>query len=379
MVPEILMFLLIFFALFYLIAGIISIWNIIKYKNLATELDEEVIAHSPFQPSISLVVNLDLRKADIQQKIESLLKLHYRNYDIIAVCNSIINPKEFEDLVDHFHLIERRNGLYASKDTQYVRLLVADRHDLHRVRNKLKYGVSLSKKNYIIPIYDIDHRLRSECLVKPATLLMRSPDGRPIRMTGAWRYVTEGNIFDKNFLVCADLNNLRRIYLNGNVCDRNNQRGLKLFGRIPVKGTHSEFIPEPMMYVKRPDNLSTYMEVLASGITDKKMCRLIYNLSELIIAALFLVCLVMIIVPTPDNKLYLTLVLSTFLLVLLCNTFAVYIMEVIMPETIDFKKVGRLLLMSFVESIMSLILIIPAWIMRGTKLLKINLAVKKSN
>ncbi len=191
--PEILTFLLLFCAVSYLVSGLISVRNIIRYRRMAVDLDEDVISRSPFQPSISIVVKLDLRKEKPLDKIEKLLQMRYRNYDVIAVCNSRVDPKEFGRILRRFRLEPDPSGtLYASTDETWSRLRVADR-PIHRTKRIIECGISLSRKRYIVPIYDIDCILSPNSLSKTATLIMREPEGRALNLTGAHRYITDGS------------------------------------------------------------------------------------------------------------------------------------------------------------------------------------------
>lgn len=365
MVADILTILFIAFSLSYLVAGVISILTIRKYKNISAELDTEIISYSIFQPSVSIIVDLDLRRADIINKIDNLLRLNYRNYDVIVVANSKVNPSEFERIITHFRLRQDpATGLYATKEDTYKRLIIADK-PIRRHNRKLEYGMSVSKRKYIMPLYSIDATLDPDVLARPATILMSDPENRTYKLTGAYRYATEGDLMTKRFLCYTELNNLRKTYLCGNVCDRHNQHGLKMFSRVPVSDEVSQFIPEALMFVSKPDKMSSYLEVLASGMTDTKMCRIFYNVSQLFISAIFIFSVIMLLFTTGANRMeYACIAISVYVLVLMCNNFAIYILETSTSETLNVKRLRRLMLIAIPEALFSVSLTLFAAVRR---------------
>ena len=141
-------------------------------------------------PGISIIAPAYQEEASILESANSLLSLHYPNYEVIIV-NDGSTDKTLQKLIQHFKLekvdrfIPQRlhtkpiRGIYASRDIP--KLVVIDKANGGKA-DALNVGINASQKEFICGI-DADSLLEKDSLIKLASLVVDSQD-EPIAVGG---------------------------------------------------------------------------------------------------------------------------------------------------------------------------------------------------
>lgn len=156
-------------------------------------------------PGISIIAPAYQEEASILESANSLLSLHYPNYEVIIV-NDGSTDNTLQNLIQHFHLekvdrfIPRRlqtkpiRGIYASRDIP--KLVVIDKSNGGKA-DALNVGINLSQKEFVCGI-DADSLLEKDSLIKLASMIPDSAD-EPIAVGGNI-FPVNGCIVDKGTL-----------------------------------------------------------------------------------------------------------------------------------------------------------------------------------
>jgi cellulose synthase/poly-beta-1,6-N-acetylglucosamine synthase-like glycosyltransferase len=141
-------------------------------------------------PGISIIAPAYQEEASILESANSLLSLHYPNYEVIIV-NDGSTDKTLQKLIQHFKLekvdryIPQRlqtkpiRGIYASRDIP--KLIVIDKAQGGKA-DALNVGINTSQKEFFCGI-DADSLLEKDSLIKLASMVVDSPH-EPIAVGG---------------------------------------------------------------------------------------------------------------------------------------------------------------------------------------------------
>lgn len=141
-------------------------------------------------PSISIIAPAYQEEASIVESVNSLLSLHYPNYEVIVV-NDGSTDNTLNNLIRHFDLekvdrfVPKRlqanpvRGIYASK--KIPKLLVVDKSNGGKA-DALNVGINLSQKEFFCGI-DADSLLEKDSLTKLASMIIDAPS-EPVAIGG---------------------------------------------------------------------------------------------------------------------------------------------------------------------------------------------------
>lgn len=161
-------------------------------------------------PGISIIAPAYQEETSIIDSANSLLNLHYPNYEVIIV-NDGSTDNTLQKLIQHFQLektdrfIPQRlktkpiRGIYASRNIP--KLVVIDKANGGKA-DALNVGINTSQKEYYCGI-DADSLLEKDSLIKLASVLFEAP-GEPVAMGGNI-YPVNGCTVDKGALTKVNI------------------------------------------------------------------------------------------------------------------------------------------------------------------------------
>lgn len=156
-------------------------------------------------PSISIIAPAYQEEASILESANSLLSLHYPNYEVIIV-NDGSTDRTLHKLIEHFRLekvdrvIPTRlktkpvRGIYINP--AYPRLIVVDKSGGGKA-DALNVGINISRKEYVCGI-DSDSLLEKDSLIKMASMIL-DVSHEPVAIGGNV-FPVNGCIVDKGTL-----------------------------------------------------------------------------------------------------------------------------------------------------------------------------------
>jgi hypothetical protein len=368
---------------FYTTCGILAFCRTVRYRDVMVDLDAERIAHQPFQPKISVVVRCDLRETkDTIPKIQALMALNYTRYEVILIANSAGHSKAFGRILDYFEFDPRPvpeewnalrypiRGRYRSRSRLYNRLTIIDKDfavddDLRRT------GAMVSRADYMLFVRSLNNELSQNSLSRLAIMKMRDPAGHVTPIRGVARYAcgkgrgVRGNLFRTLMELC----NLRRIYLVGCIKGDN-------FGQFVVlkdtsgKRGREEFVLQPQVVLHRPNRLKNYLRQLAPRLRfSTPRGRLISGMEFMLGVLFWATGLHVLFTPGVVNEDFYFL-LSVYLLPLTASTFTIFVGEILLEPKFRIGFVFRLLLLSFVETLLFCLCLPWVWIVNRLSHLK---------
>ena len=141
-------------------------------------------------PSISIIAPAYQEEAAILESANSLLSLHYPNYEVIIV-NDGSTDQTLQKLIEYFRLekVDRIvpsrlktkpvRGIYANPS--YPKLIVVDKAGGGKA-DALNVGINISRKEFVCGI-DSDSLLEKDSLIKMASMILDAPH-EPVAMGG---------------------------------------------------------------------------------------------------------------------------------------------------------------------------------------------------
>ena len=358
----------------YVVIALLSLYHIRRYRNMVTDTDEERIACSPFQPTVSLVVNCDLSVPELIPRIRQLLVVHYLAFDVILVCDSRRNGMQFDAVLRYFEL--RRNliplpfanlsepprAIYRTVHELYYRLTVVDK-PFQNVQDALYTGILVSNREYVLPVDNIENELKRNILHRMAVMVMRDADHRVITVRGAASYFRPCSAGESLFLRMSELSNLRRLYLGGYLKGNGLPRQARMKKRKPAAGK-DEFVPGILTVLHRPNNLLTYLRQLVPPASPLGVKGKLLGMAELLLALFLPASLLLAVVHGAQSAFWLRIAFSAWLLILLCSTYSVFTAEILLKNRFRWSSVLWLLLISLGEALAFGILLPFAWLVR---------------
>jgi hypothetical protein len=361
-VPTTLLLILLWGIVLYLcVSAFQTIYRTVRYRDMLVDLDAGRIAALPFQPAVSLVVRCDLgRSREPIPKIQRLMALNYAQFEVIVVLDAASHPEAFVSLGESFQmrsvpLPENLNGLsyplrgmYRSESLPYKRLIFVDK-PFHPDDDLRHTGRIVGRADFMIFVPTIDNSLSPDSLACLAIPEMRDPRRRVTRVRAAARYDCTGPLCRNGFRMMADLCNLRRLYVGGA------GRGVDFGSFLTLEETsgrkgREEYVPQPLMFLHRPNSIRTYLAQLAPGMRFRSFQGRIIAGIEWAVAFIFWGTAIHALCrphEVPDEGL---LVASAFLLPLLASVFSVFVGEVLLRSDYSLRRIGTLLGLAIVES-----------------------------
>lgn len=381
MIETILLVLLWLMIAFHATGAFLTLCRVVRYKDVFVNLDADRIAHQPFQPKISVVVRCGLEETDgAVGKVQELLALNYTRYEVILIVDSACSRETFGQMLDYFELQpvpvsdELRElrypttAVYRSRSRVYGRLTVVDK--AFREDDDLRVtGAAVCKADYMLFIRSLDNELARNSLARLAIMKMRDPLNDITTIRGVARYDCgnrwRGNVFRSLTALC----NLRRLYITGSI-KKNDFGQFMILEDISGKKGEEELVPEPQMFLHRPNHLRTYMLQLAPRIRHKTLRGKLISFMEFLFGVLFWASAIHVAVTPGIVNVDFIFLLTILILPLLASTFSVFVGEILLKENAKIRFVVRLLLLSFVEALLFCLFIPWVWIV--TKLFPVR-------
>lgn len=161
--------------LLYIVLGILSFINIIKYSTYSSRLDDNFLLESYLTPGISIVAPAYNEEKTIIVNVKSLLTLNYPLFEVIIV-NDGSKDKTLELLVEEFELVETPfayvekiktkpfRRIFKSTNPNYSILTVVDKENGGTKADASNAGINASQYPYFL-CTDVD------CILHKNTML----------------------------------------------------------------------------------------------------------------------------------------------------------------------------------------------------------------
>jgi poly-beta-1,6-N-acetyl-D-glucosamine synthase len=198
------LFTLTLFACYFLL-GYFSIKKLRICTKKASYTDFNVVATSPFSPSVSIIVPAYNECTNIINNVKTLLNLYYRNFEVIIV-NDGSTDNTFKLLYDYFQLekvnyffdyrlpCKKIKGVYKSKSLSYAQLTVIDKGN-GRKADSLNAGINISKNNLVITI-DADSIIEPDSITRLVKPFLEETDKKVIGTGGVIRILNSCKVED---------------------------------------------------------------------------------------------------------------------------------------------------------------------------------------
>lgn len=177
----------------YWIIGVISFFEIKKYRNETKNVNFDELLSSPFLPSISIIAPAYNESVTIVDNIRSLLSLHYTNLTVIVV-NDGSKDETLKTAIEAYDLekvnwsydmkISTKNvrGVYKSKNPSFSKLIFVDKENGGKA-DAINVGINVSSSEYFACI-DVDCIIEQDAFLKMVRPIMRNTKERVIAVGG---------------------------------------------------------------------------------------------------------------------------------------------------------------------------------------------------
>ncbi len=276
-------------TLFYVVMLIRAAMLLKRYRNIANDLDIDVIAVSPLQPLITTVIHGDLRRAEALDNLRLTATPKYLNYESILICDSQLQEEAFDELIGYYRFSRRTaspriggdvpvRSLWTSRDEVYEHLAVVDLEPVE-TKTARQLARNLCRPGYLLFLPTVTIRLEPEALVELASGIMESPVA-PATITGPVEYVSEfareGREERRDYEpFWIKMNNLFQgrnyfLYRQGGITvtqqKKENPAEKKQAGNKKKKKPLHLFTPRTVIYDHIPNTVGAYVRRL--GMTD---------------------------------------------------------------------------------------------------------------
>ncbi len=177
----------------YWIIGIVSYFEVRKYRRETQNENFDELLSSPFLPSISIIAPAYNESVTIVDNIRSLLSLHYTNLTVIVVndgskdetLNTAIEAYDLEQVGWSYNMkIDTKNvrGVYKSKNPAFSKLIFVDKENGGKA-DAINVGINVSNAEYFACI-DVDCIIEPDAFLKMVRPIMRNTKERVIAVGG---------------------------------------------------------------------------------------------------------------------------------------------------------------------------------------------------
>ena len=189
----------------YVLLGYFSIKKLRIHTKKTSYTDFNIVATSPFSPSVSIIVPAYNECTNIINNVKTLLNLYYRNFEVIIV-NDGSTDDTFKLLRDYFQLVKvnyffdyrlpckKIKGVYKSKNLSYDKLTVIDKGN-GRKADSLNAGINISKNNLIITI-DADSIIEPDSITRLVKPFLEETNKKVIGTGGVIRILNSCKVED---------------------------------------------------------------------------------------------------------------------------------------------------------------------------------------
>lgn len=194
----------------YVLMGIISIREVLRYRRERDLTDFTELLSSPLMPSLTIVAPAFNESIPIVDNIRSLLSLHYSDLTVIVV-NDGSKDDTLQRAIDNYDLIMDTSiiynmtigtkpvrGVYRSKNPAFKRLLVVDKENGGKA-DAINVGINLSTSDYFACI-DVDCVIESDAFLKMVRPILQAKKERIIAVGGiVW--LTNDSVIENGRLI----------------------------------------------------------------------------------------------------------------------------------------------------------------------------------
>ena len=190
----------------YLILGYFSVRRLRRHIKKASYTDYDIVATSPLSPSVSIIVPAYNENTNIINNVKTLLKLHYRNYEVIII-NDGSTDNTFKLMHDFFELekvnyffdyripSQKIKGVYKSKNQTYNKLTVIDKINGGCKATAANAGINVSRNDLVL-IIDADSIIEPDSITKLVKPYLEEKNKRVIGTGGVIRILNSCKIED---------------------------------------------------------------------------------------------------------------------------------------------------------------------------------------
>lgn len=195
----------------YLIMGIVSWREVLRYRQTRDLTDFDALLSSPHLPSLTVVAPAFNEQLSIVDNIRSLLSLHYGNLTVIVV-NDGSRDETLQRAIDNYDLFldplstytptiatKAVRGIYRSKNPVFHRLLVIDKENGGKA-DAINVGINLAKTDYFACI-DVDCIIESDAFLKMVRPILEAKPDEPVVAVGGIVWLTNDSEIDNGHLV----------------------------------------------------------------------------------------------------------------------------------------------------------------------------------
>ncbi|WP_207496971.1 glycosyltransferase family 2 protein [Aridibaculum aurantiacum] len=180
----------------YISIAIISVGAIKEYANKNSFIDYNLLAVSPYAPSISILAPAYNEGLNIIENVRSLLSIYYNNIELIIIndgskddsLQQLITAYELEKInyfVSYKIPTKEVRGVYQSKNPVHKKLVVVDKVNGGKA-DALNVGINIATNDYIVCI-DVDCVLEQDALLKLMKPFLESTGDKVIATGGVVR------------------------------------------------------------------------------------------------------------------------------------------------------------------------------------------------
>ncbi len=197
----------------YIFLGVFSIAEALSYFRKSRLTDYNLLASSPYAPSVSILAPAYNEGANIVENVRSLLNIYYNHLELIII-NDGSKDDSMQKLIAAYQL-ERAavlynerlqtkpvKAIYKSSNPVYSKLVVIDKENGGKA-DALNTGINLASHQYLVCI-DVDCILEQDALLKLLKPFMEESDKKVIAAGGVVR-IANSCVFENGKLVEVNL------------------------------------------------------------------------------------------------------------------------------------------------------------------------------
>lgn len=203
------------FSLFgsYIFLGTMAIGEAFTYLRKSKLTDYNLLAASPFAPSVSILAPAYNEGGNIVENVRSLLSIYYHHLELIVI-NDGSKDDSMARLISAYQLVPAQiaytqqlktrkvKAVYKSTNPIYSKLLVIDKENGGKA-DALNAGMNLASHQYLVCI-DVDCILEQDALLKLIKPFMEET-GKKVIATGGVVRIANSCVFENGKLVEVNL------------------------------------------------------------------------------------------------------------------------------------------------------------------------------
>ncbi|MBB6612640.1 glycosyltransferase family 2 protein [Pontibacter sp. Tf4] len=197
----------------YIFLGTLAIVEAVKYLRRSRLTNYNLLASSPFAPSVSILAPAYNEGANIIENVRSLLSIYYNNLELIVINDGskddsmakLIQAYQLEPVQLNYHqqlATKKVKAVYKSTNPVYSKLLVIDKENGGKA-DALNSGINLATNQYLVCI-DVDCILEQDALLKLVKPFMDQTDKKVIATGGVVR-IANSCVFKNGKLIDVNL------------------------------------------------------------------------------------------------------------------------------------------------------------------------------